>query len=332
MRGNSTLRFAAVFSCLALFTGPSLSDEGQPIGITLKVVNEVKAELNQASRVLATRDDVRQNELISVSQDGLGEIQLEDETKLALGPGAKLKLDQFVYDPNKTGGAIVINMTRGAFRFITGLAKKPSYVIRTPSASITVRGTIFDGYIEEDGGLWLLLHEGGIQVCNDRGKCQELADPCQSLRIGGTGDVGKPGIWNTLRGDRDVDFTTAFPFIEVPPTIGPSIKLARYDVERGRCTETEAPQKTRRTQKSTKEKVTKVRSEPEVKKKTVYKETEKPVKKKKKSDDSASTAKALGLAIGIGLSIAGSKGSKKGSSSEGSRPPTHKTPSVSREY
>jgi hypothetical protein len=297
-------RIAASFIFWLVILGssaaPGYSDDGDAIGEAIKVVNEVKAELNQAIRTLATKDDVRQNELISVGNDSLGEIELNDETKLALGPGARLKLDKFVYDPNKTGGAIVINMTRGAFRFITGLAKKPTYVIRTPAASITVRGTIFDVYVEETGGMWLLLHEGAIQVCNDTGKCQQLDDPCQSLHIGDGGEVGSPGIWNTLKTDRDVDFDVAFPFIDKPPTIGPDVKLIRSDVEQGKCPGRE-PTKTRR-------------AEPKPKKKTAAKEPAKSTPKKKKTDEGAEAAKAIGLAIGIGISIGGSKGGKKGHS------------------
>ena len=318
-RGARSFGFSLLI--LTASAAPGLSGDGDPIGAAVKVVNEVKAELNQSSRTLATKDDVRQNELISVGNDGLGEIELNDETKLALGPGAKLKLDKFVYDPGKTGGAIVLNMTRGAFRFITGLAKKPTYYIRTPAASITVRGTIFDVYVEEAGGMWLLLHEGALQVCNDRGKCQDLEDPCQSLRIGGGGEVGSPGNWNTLRTDRDVEFDEAFPFIEEPPSIGPGVKLIRAEVERGRCTDKAAPTKTQRTETRTKPKASKAKAETEPKKKVVLK-TEKPAKKKKKSDDDAETAKAIGIAIGIGLSIAGSKGHKGGGNGGHKKPPS----------
>ena len=125
-----------------------------------------------------------QEEVIAAGADSIAELMLRDQTKLAIGPGARLTLDRFVYDPNKTSGAIVLNLIKGGFRFITGVAAKPFYAIRTPVAAITVRGTIFDVYIEEQGPVWLLLHEGSIRVCNTRGECQSLDDPCRVLRIG----------------------------------------------------------------------------------------------------------------------------------------------------
>ena len=237
----------AVAAFIAVNSTPVSADPGDPIGAAIKVVDQVTGEYDRKSRTLSTNDDVVQNEAISVSDKGLSEIVLADETKLALGPGAKLTLDKFVYDPDKTGGAIVLNMTRGAFRFITGLAKKPSYVIRTPSASITVRGTVFDVYVEQNGAIWMLLHEGEVQVCNDRGSCRVLDDPCRAVRVDGGGEVGSPGNWNGLHRDEDINFETAFPFIESPPSFDPEPRFERASIEKGTCGEQEIkPRKTRR--------------------------------------------------------------------------------------
>jgi hypothetical protein len=321
------MRFAASLMAagLAAFaTLPAAAQENEPIGAAVRVINLVTAEINRATRTLAKDDGVHQNELIAVSNDGIGEIVLADETKLALGPGAKLTLDKFVYDPDKTGGAIVLNMTRGAFRFVTGVARKPSYVIRTPTASITVRGTIFDVYVEQSGAIWMLLHEGEVQVCNDRGECRVLDDPCKLVRVDGNGGVGKAGDWNGLRADEDVNFETAFPFVVTPPTIDPEERFERTAVERGTCGQDEKTQKTRRADdgptKSTKvkkaepkpepKKVTKVAPKIKVVKKTD--EDDKPKKKTKdKGDSGAKAAKALGIAIGIGLAIGAAKGGGK---------------------
>ena len=63
--------------------------------------------------------------MIAAGVDGIGELLLRDQTKVAIGPGARLTLDRFVYDPNKGNGAIVLNLVKGSFRFITGIAAKP---------------------------------------------------------------------------------------------------------------------------------------------------------------------------------------------------------------
>src|SRR4029077_17951959 len=130
------------------------------------------------------------DELIEVGADGIGEIRLRDNTELALGPGARLKLDHCLYNAASSGGAIVVNLVHGPFRFITGIAAKPAYVIRTPTASVTVRGTIFDVYVQPSGMSWLLLIEGAVEVCNAQNSCGLLDEPGRLIRITPDGEVG----------------------------------------------------------------------------------------------------------------------------------------------
>ena len=203
----------------ALFLGasPAIAAPGEDIGAAVKIVNLVTAEYETDQRRLAQGDNVRQDELIEVGTDGTGEIRLRDNTQLALGPGSRLLLDEFVYKPDISGGAIVLNLVRGSFRFITGIAAKPAYVIRTPSAAITVRGTIFDVYVQTSGMSWLLLIEGAIEVCNERGDCGLHDEPGKLVRITPDGDLGNPVKWASLQQDGQ-PFEAAFPFVVRPPS------------------------------------------------------------------------------------------------------------------
>ena len=196
----------------------------------------------QDVRTLATGDDVVQEEVIAAGNNSIAEIMLRDQTKLAVGPGARLTLDRFVYNPDRPNGAIVLNLIKGGFRFITGVAAKPFYSIRTPVASITVRGTIFDIYVEEGGPVWLLLHEGAIRACNSRGECRSLDDPCRLLRIGAGGELQDPGTWNALPASREVNFERAFPFVVSPPGVDPTPVFTRADIELRALPRAEGPQ------------------------------------------------------------------------------------------
>lgn len=172
------LTMVAFLMILVGCAGRAVAAPGDAIGSAVIVVNLVTAQFEKSDqRTLQTGDDVRQQDLIEVSSDGRGEFKLRDQTKLALGPGSRLLLDKFIYDPDISGGAIVLNLAKGAFRFVTGVAAKPAYVIRTPTASITVRGTIFDVYVQADGMSWLLLIEGAVEVCNENGKCRVVDSP-----------------------------------------------------------------------------------------------------------------------------------------------------------
>ncbi len=220
---------AVLLSCGA----PARAAPGDDIGATVRIVNLVTAEYAKDERRLAKGDPVRQDELIEVGADGIGEIRLQDDTELALGPGARLKLDKFVYDPDISGGAIVVDLVRGAFRFITGIAAKPAYVIRTPTASITVRGTIFDVYVEDNGVSWLLLIEGAIEACSEPPRCNLLDEPGKLMRITPDGVVSDPVTWADLP-TGGLPFETAFPFIVTPPEIDPEPPFTPEEIVEGK--------------------------------------------------------------------------------------------------
>jgi len=246
-------------ACTAFaFFAPGLRAEtGAEIGDARTIVSIVKADFAEEIRELTIGDVVRQDEVLEVSDDGRGEFRLLDDTKLALGPGARMVLDKFVYDSDRKSGTIVLDLAKGAFRFITGIAKKPTYQIRTPNASITVRGTIFDAYILADNSAWLLLHEGAIEVTSNKNVCHVLDRPGQLIQVDREGTVSRPLNWQQMA-DRDAaDFDVAFPFIAeqpqidpVPPTTRAEVIEAAYpEAEPKKCANAATPTPTRKADK-----------------------------------------------------------------------------------
>ncbi|MGO4684023.1 FecR family protein [Hyphomicrobium sp. 2TAF46] len=209
---------------------PACAASGERIGDAIVITNIVMADFAEKQRKLARGDDVHQDEIIEVNTDAQGEFKLDDDTKLALGPGSRLVLDKFVYDSDKKTGSIILNMAKGAFRFITGIATKPTYVINTPNASITVRGTIFDTYILPDKSVWVLLHEGALEATGKKSVCRVLDQPGQMMRIDGDGTVSGPYNWSKLPDGNSVAFDTAFPFVINTPSIDPNPLLTRAQI------------------------------------------------------------------------------------------------------
>ena len=212
---------AAAMTALVLHAAPASAGSGDEIGDARTIISIVKADFDKQERELTIGDVVRQDEVIEVSDDGKGEFRLNDDTKLALGPGSRMVLDKFVYDSDKKAGSIVLDLTKGAFRFITGVASKPTYQIRTPNASITVRGTIFDAFVLPDDSAWLLLHEGAIEVTSSKNVCHVLDRPGQLIQIDSGGTVSKPLNWKDMPGRDAADFDVAFPFVGTAPQIEP---------------------------------------------------------------------------------------------------------------
>jgi len=298
----------ALFSTAFLLSGTqAFAAPGEAIGSAVRIVNLVTAEYETDFRRLAIGDDVHQDELIEVSTVGRGELWLRDDTKLALGPGSQLLLDEFVYNPDIAGGAIVLNLIKGTFRFITGIAAKPAYVIRTPTASITVRGTIFDVYVPDNSSSssWLLLIEGAIEVCNEEGECRVHDEPGKLIRITPAGDVGNPVKWANLPKNQAAPFESAFPFVVAPPFIDPDPIFTPEIIIRGNFPERPGPNNEAKPNEDNKEKV-KTR-----KKKKKAKKKRKKIKKatrKRRPKRRARSQPSIGFTIGIGIGGGGSRG------------------------
>jgi len=97
---------------------------------------------------------------IEVGPGGRMQIMLLDETVFTLGSGARLTMDEFIYDPASQTGSMATKITKGAFRFVSGkLAKSSpdSMKVTLPSASLSIRGTQVAGIIDDQGDSQIIL-------------------------------------------------------------------------------------------------------------------------------------------------------------------------------
>lgn len=113
------------------------------------------------------------------SGNGIVGIGFEDKTKVRVDKHSKLVIDEFVYDPKKPNASkLGLKIALGTVRYASGLIAKQnqqSVSIRTPTASIGVRGTAFSMTVDEIGrSLVILLPNpdgtvGEIEVTSDVG-------------------------------------------------------------------------------------------------------------------------------------------------------------------
>ena len=142
------------------------------IGTAIVIKRDVLATLGDDKRELQEGGRVRRSEYLETGPESRAELKLDDDTKLALGPNAGLRLDDFVIGKSDGVTTVGVNFLKGTFRFITGSEKKEAYRIETPSATIGVRGTVFDVYVDDKGETLVLLHEGEVDICSRTRNCQ----------------------------------------------------------------------------------------------------------------------------------------------------------------
>lgn len=224
-RAFAALLAAGLYAQTALAATPEVGD-------TVTVKNEVTAEAGDAKRPLAKGAKVFQEEVLVTGTTASAEIELLDKTKLAVGSSARIVLDKFVYDASAAPGSISINLAKGAFRFITGSSPKAAYEIKTPTASMGVRGTIFDVYVADDGESAVLLHEGGVDVCPTPTTCKRHDKVGHFVHVGLDHVISEPQRWdNTIM--KGVTVSKAFPFVGKKLNIDPFRRSTYTQLMRG---------------------------------------------------------------------------------------------------
>ena len=89
---------------------------------------------------LSAGSGVHANETVKTGSTGQAGLQFNDQSNLSVGPSSQVRLDKFVYDPNKGTGSTVIEATRGTFRFSTGSQNTGEVKIKTPYGTLGTRG------------------------------------------------------------------------------------------------------------------------------------------------------------------------------------------------
>jgi len=183
------------------------------IGTAVVIKREVIATLGADKRDLQEGWRVHRDELLETGAEAQAELKLDDQTKLALGPNAGLKLDEFVIGKSEGVTTIGVNFLKGTFRFITGSEKKESYRIETPSATIGVRGTVFDVYVDGSGDTLVLLHEGEVNICNRKNTCKRHNSVGRVIHATVAGVISAPLKFSSKLIPGLASVGTAFPFV-----------------------------------------------------------------------------------------------------------------------
>jgi hypothetical protein len=137
----------------------------EAVGRAAATEGTVRAVLGQETRRVEAGEAVYRGDWIETEADGRARIVLHDETELVVGPGSRVHLDEFVYDPADGSGRVLVEMGEGLLRFTTGVLAPEGYEVKTPVASIGVRGTIFDVLVSAvDYATTVILRKGGPLV------------------------------------------------------------------------------------------------------------------------------------------------------------------------
>jgi len=190
-RGIVRAAVLAVIFAMAAVAGAA----AESIGIAAVVVRDVTGSAGGTPRSLGVGNPIFQDETIRTADASNAQLLFLDQTSLSIGPASDVVLDRFVFDGNRRASEFAVQATRGALRFVSGSSQSESYKIRTPVATIGVRGTIVDLFVRP-GMAIVILEEGASDVCVDGGNCTGLVQPGTYLVVRASGRMEGPRPWD----------------------------------------------------------------------------------------------------------------------------------------
>jgi len=111
-------------------------------------------------------------------------ITFKDDTKVKITENSRLLIDDFVFDPKQSdAGKLALKVSMGTVRYASGQIAKnnPQKVdIKTPSATIAVRGTDFNMIVDESGQSLVML----VPSCKDGEKVKEYELEENTCKVG----------------------------------------------------------------------------------------------------------------------------------------------------
>lgn len=149
------------------------SAAAQPIGQVDALDGQATAVRTDGTRIaLEKGDPVFQGDVIETGGDGSAvRLLFADKTMFALGPEARLALDEMVFDSASQEGSVQFSILKGVFIFASGQIAKTDntdMTVTTPVATIGIRGTEVAGRVAEGDSQFTII-DGAIEVTTRAG-------------------------------------------------------------------------------------------------------------------------------------------------------------------
>src|SRR5215469_2800921 len=145
----------ALLLAAVLFAMQATTANAEPrsaaIGVAASITPSAESGVGTVFQTLTPGSELHASDTVRTGDAGKADLVFVDRTNLTVGPTSEVVLDKFVYDPVGNKGKVVVQATRGAFRFATGTQDHSAYQIKTPYGSLGVRGTEFTCEVKPEG-------------------------------------------------------------------------------------------------------------------------------------------------------------------------------------
>ena len=137
---------SVLFAALLGFGGAAWA--AQVAGVVARLSGPLMVKKADGSvKVLALRSEIESGDTLVSEKNTFAQIKFIDNSEITLRPGTTFKVENFAYDAGKPDGDNAsFSLVKGGLRSITGLMgkrNKEKFSLKTPNATIGIRGTTF---------------------------------------------------------------------------------------------------------------------------------------------------------------------------------------------
>ncbi len=187
----------SVFVLILGLALPALAAE--PVGKVSRLQGKGLLVGYNAVADLAVGTPVRPGDTLVTLNNALAEVTLSDGSAITLAQATVFALDRFEYAPEKAVARATLRLVGGAFKAVVnklGEVRDPDVQVRTPLATIGIRGTTFWGGFLYPSRFGVMMVEGkGVYVENESGRV-ELTQPGEGTWVNlSTGDLKPVAQW-----------------------------------------------------------------------------------------------------------------------------------------
>jgi hypothetical protein len=134
--------------CAVLLLAGGAAWAGQVVGVVTHLSGPLMdRKADGTVKVLAVKSEVESGDTLVSEKNTYAQIRFIDNGEITLRPGTAFKIDNFAYQADKPeGDSAAFSLLKGGLRSITGLLgkrNKEKFSLKTPTATIGIRGTTF---------------------------------------------------------------------------------------------------------------------------------------------------------------------------------------------
>lgn len=170
-------RYSILLAALFLSMLAIVSQAGNgAAGVVLLVSGQANAQVSgEPLRSLSRRSEVYVGDRITTQDASQLQVRMKDGAVIALGANAEFIVKAYSDDAagDKKDQA-TLSLVKGGLRTISGQIDKSAYTLNTPTATLGIRGTVFDVYVRPDGTTIVILRDGVVVVTGAGGAQQIL--------------------------------------------------------------------------------------------------------------------------------------------------------------